>query len=211
MFGQEPRLHVNELLDGDGPTAPIGRETNDWVEQHKHRLDAAFELAGQRLAKAAGIRKDRHDRKGNHAPLKPDDRVFLRNRGVLGRNEIQDRWVAIPYRVEEKMSPESPLYRVQRIDGLGQPRIVHRSAILDVKVIRMVTAPEEGQCTHDNVMDNHVQSASERSSTPVNRSMILRNINRPQIPTVRAETVSSTPVIQDGALEEERPNSCESL
>ena len=29
------------------------------------------------------------------------------------------------------MSPESPLYRVQRVDGLGQPRIVHRSMIQD--------------------------------------------------------------------------------
>ena len=216
MFGQEPRLPVDELLDGDGPTVPVGRETNDWVEEHKQRLDAAFELAGQRLAKAAGIRKDRHDRKGNDAPLEPGDRVFLRNRGVLGRNKIQDRWVAIPYRVEERMSPDSPLYRVQRVDGLGQPRIVHRSAILDVKDIRapadnMVTAPEESQCTHDNVMDNHVQSTSEGSSTPVNRWMILRDVNRPQMPTVRAETVPSTPVIQDGALEEERPKSSESL
>ena len=70
-----------------------GRETNDGVEEHKNRLDAAFELAGQRLAKAAGIRKDRHDRKGNDTPLKPDDRVFLINRCVLGRNKIQDRWV----------------------------------------------------------------------------------------------------------------------
>ena len=159
---------------------------------------------------------DRHDRKGNDAPLKPGDRVFLRNRGVLGRNKIQDRWVAIPYRVEERMSPESPLYRVQRVDGLGQPRIVHHSAILDVKDIRapadnMVTAPEESQCTHDNVMDNHVQSTSEGSSTPVNRWMILRDVNRPQMPTVRAETVPSTPVIQDGVLEEERPESSESL
>ena len=216
MFGQEPRLPVDELLDGDGPTAPVGRETNDWVEEHKHRLDAAFELAGQRLAKAAGIRKYRHDRKGNDAPLKPDDRVFLRNRGVLGRNKIQDRWVAIPYRVEERMSPDSPLYRVQRVDGLGQPRIVHRSAILDVKDIRvpadnMVTAPEEGPCTHDNVMDNHAKFTSEGSSTPVNRWMILRHVNRPQMPTVRAETLPLTPVIQDGALKEERPKSCESL
>ena len=119
------------------------------------------------------------------------------------------------YRVEERMSPESPLYHVQRVDGLGQPKIVHHSAILDVKDIRvpadnMVTAPEDSQCTHDNVMDNHVNSTSERSSTSVNRWMILHNGNRPQMPTVRAETVPSTPVIQDGALEEERPKSSES-
>ena len=60
-------------------------------------------------------------------------------------------------------------------------------------------------------MDNHVKSTSEGSSTPVNRWMILRHVNRPQMPTVRAETVPSTPVIQDGALEEERSKSCESL
>ena len=75
----------------------------------------------------------------------------------------------------------------------------------------MVTAPEEGPCTHDNVMDNHAKFTSERSSTPVNRWMILRHVNRPQMPTVRAETLPLTPVIQDGALKEERPKSCESL
>ena len=141
--------------------------------------------------------------------------VFLRNRGVLERNKMQDRWVARPYRVEERMSPDSYLYRVQRVDGLGQPRIVHCSAILDVKDIRvpaynMVPAPEKSQCTHYNVMDNHVHSTSEGSSTSVNRWMILRDVNRPQMPTVRAETVPSTPMIQDGVLEEERPKSSES-
>ena len=56
--------------------------------------------------------------------------------------------MAIPYRVEERMSPNSPLYRVHRFDGLGQARVVHRSAILDIKDMRVpnentAKAPEE--------------------------------------------------------------------
>ena len=148
----------------------------------QHRLGAAFELAGQRLAKAAGIRKARHDQKGSDAPLQPGDRVCLRNRGLLGRNKIQDRWVAIPYRVEERMSPNSPLYRVHRFDGLGQARVVHRSTILDVKDMRIpnentAKAPEEREQFWKHESDGHRESVSEGSSTPVNRWVIICNGN----------------------------------
>ena len=114
--------------------------------------------------------------------LQPGNRVFLRNRGILGRNKIQDKWVAIPYRVEERMSPNSPLYRVHRFDGLGQARVVHHSAILDVKDMRipnenMAKAPEEREQLRKHESDGHGESVSEGSSTPVNRWMIIRNGN----------------------------------
>jgi len=96
------------------------------------------------------------DRKGTDAPLKSGDRVFLRNKGVLGQNKIQDWWGAISYRVEERINPDSPLYRIHRVDGLGQARVVHRSAIPDVKDIQVtaenrVNAPDKSECTQETV------------------------------------------------------------
>ena len=91
MFGQEPRLPVDDLLDGEDPAAHSGLPSGDWVQEHQNRLQTAFDLAGQRLAKAARIRKARHGHKGSYFPLQPGDRVVLTNR-VLGRNQIQDRW-----------------------------------------------------------------------------------------------------------------------
>ena len=108
--------------------------------------------------------------------------VFHRNRGILGRNKIQDRWMAIPYRVEERMSPNSPLYRVHQFDDLGQARVVHRSAILDIKDMwvpneNTARAPEEREHLRKHESDGHGESVSEGSSTLVNRWMIIRNGN----------------------------------
>ena len=50
MFGQEPRLPVDDL-------AHTCRHSCAWVQKHQHRLQTAFDLAEQSLAKAAGIRK----------------------------------------------------------------------------------------------------------------------------------------------------------
>ena len=86
--------------------------------------------------------------------------IFFGNRGILGRNKIQDRWVAIPYRVEQRMSPNSLLYRVHRFDGLGQARVVRRSAILDIKNMRVLNentakAPEQREQFWKHETDGH--------------------------------------------------------
>ena len=83
------------FLNGEDPAPHSGRPSGDWVQEHQHRLQTAFDLAGQCLTKAAGIRMARHGQKGSDSPLQPGDRVVLRNR-VLGCNKIQDRWAAIP-------------------------------------------------------------------------------------------------------------------
>ena len=129
IFGQEPRHPVDDLLDGEDPAAHSGRPSGDWVQEYQSRIQTAFDLAGQCLGKAAGIRKTRHGQKGSDFPLQRGDRV-------LERNKIQDRWAAIPYRTMERISPDSPLYRVQRVDGQGQPKVVHRTAMLDISDVR---------------------------------------------------------------------------
>ncbi|XP_028292970.1 uncharacterized protein K02A2.6-like [Gouania willdenowi] len=59
MFGQEPYLPIDFLL-GRVPEASEGR-VEDWVQEHRKRLQVAFEGAQQRLKAAAARRKERHD------------------------------------------------------------------------------------------------------------------------------------------------------
>ena len=190
MFGQEPRLPVDDLLDGEDPAAHCDRPSGDWVQEHQHRLQTAFDLAGQRLAKAAGIRKARHSQKGSDSPLQPGDRVVLRNR-VIGRNKIQDRWAAIPYRIMERINPDSPLYRVQRIDGQGQPKVVHRTAMLDINDIRapaMETVTRSPEASRVGVAAGCKETASGGSSTPVNIWVIINSGDESQVAPVREES-----------------------
>ena len=38
MFGQEPRLPMDELPDGDSPSSHIGKGYGDWVQEHSTDL-----------------------------------------------------------------------------------------------------------------------------------------------------------------------------
>ena len=132
-------------------------------------LQTAFDLAGQCLAKAAGIREDRHGQKGSDSPLHPGDRVVLRNI-FLVCNKIQDKWEAIPYRIMERISTDSPLYRVQRIDGQGKPKVVHRTAMLDINDVRApardtVSTPPEPKALRAGVAAGCKETTSEGSSS----------------------------------------------
>ena len=98
MFGQEPRLAGDDLLDGEDPAAHSGRQSGDWVQEHQLMLQTAFDLAGQCLAKAAGIREDRHGQKGSDSPLHPGDRVVLRKLYFL--YAIRFRTNGRPYHTE---------------------------------------------------------------------------------------------------------------
>nr|KAG5707511.1 hypothetical protein BaRGS_012015 [Batillaria attramentaria] len=89
LFGQEPRLPVDDLLGLPANSSAVGPK--DYVRQHQHRLSQAHARAYNNLQNAAADRA-RHTDKGSadHA-LHLGDFVYLRNR-VLGRNKFQDRW-----------------------------------------------------------------------------------------------------------------------
>ena len=110
---------------------------------------------------------------------------------VLGRNKIQDRWAAIPYRIMERISPDSPLYRVQRIDGQGQPKVVHRTAMLDINDIRapaMDTVTRSPEASRVGVAAGCKETAPGGSSTPVNRWVIINSGDQSQVAPVREES-----------------------
>ena len=88
LFGQEPRLPVDDLL---GCPAPTVAGTVDWVRQHCLCLQEARHKALDRLKQAAAQRARCTDKGAADHALQVGDHVYARN-CILGRNKIQDFW-----------------------------------------------------------------------------------------------------------------------
>ena len=80
LFGQEPRLPVDDLL---GRPAHTAAGAVDWVRQHRLRLQEAHHKASDQLKQAAAKRARYADKGAADHALQVGDHVYLRNR-VLG-------------------------------------------------------------------------------------------------------------------------------
>lgn len=63
--------------------------------------------------------------------------VLLRNRGVVGRNKIQDSWEKRNFIVLRTVNEDGYIYEIAPIDGCGDSKIVNRVNL------RPVSSPEE--------------------------------------------------------------------
>ncbi|KAK7500501.1 hypothetical protein BaRGS_00008408, partial [Batillaria attramentaria] len=114
LFGQEPRLPVDDLLGLPSNTSAVG--PRDYVRQHQHRLNQAHARANDNLQKAAADRARQTDKGSADHPLHLGDFVYLRNR-VLGRNKFQDRWRPQLYVVTRRPYEDSQVYAVKPVAG----------------------------------------------------------------------------------------------
>jgi len=121
LFGQEPRLPVDNLI---GRPTPSAHGTVDWVRQHRQRLLDAHKRAYQQLVRAAEERSLRSDKRAADHPLHVGDFVYVRNR-VPGRNKIQDFWRPELFRVTARRDPRQHVYTIQPVAG-GLERVVNR-------------------------------------------------------------------------------------
>ncbi|KAK7483472.1 hypothetical protein BaRGS_00025271, partial [Batillaria attramentaria] len=112
LFGQEPRLPVDDLLGLPSNTSAVG--PRDYVRQHQHRLNQAHARANDNLQKAAADRARQTDKGSADHPLHLGDFVYLRNR-VLGRNKFQDRWRPQLYVVTRRPYEDSQVYAVKPV------------------------------------------------------------------------------------------------
>ena len=112
LFGQEPRLPVDDLL---GRPAPAAVGVIDWVRQHRQRLQEAHRLAQRHMQQEATNRARYTDRRAADHTLHIGDHVYVRNR-VVGRNKIQDFWRPQLHLVTARI-PDRHVYRVIPLTG----------------------------------------------------------------------------------------------
>ena len=127
LFGQEPKLPVDFLLDigleGEATTVP----TTEWVTVHQERLRQAHRLANQHLALAARSSKVRHDTQARISHLQLGQEVLLRQHHT-GRAKIQDAWKTEIFRVVGIPSQDGAPYMIES-KVTGEKRHIHRTEI----------------------------------------------------------------------------------
>ena len=131
MFGRQPRLAIDVVL---GLAQPGDAETNysKYIEDLKKKLTSAYKLADEKSRVAKARQKKYFDRKSHCAVVKTGDRVLVKIVAFEGRHKISDRWERDPYNVLSQPNIEIPVFKVQREDGVGPVRTLHRNLLLPI-------------------------------------------------------------------------------
>lgn len=130
MFGRHPRLPIDAILG-----VPEGEEEtgySEYVENLKQRLQQAYDLAGEEARKSQQHQKKYYDRKVRGSTIEVGDRVLVEKLAYDGKHKIQDRWEEHAYEVIRQPNPEVPVFVLQREDGEGGLRTLHRNHLLPI-------------------------------------------------------------------------------
>jgi transposase InsO family protein len=130
MFGRKPRLALDVILGLLGEQEP--REYDEYITQLKSSLCQAYQLAQGKSCKSRSNQKKQYDKKARAATLAEGDRILVKILAFTGRHKISDKWEAKPYIVLRKPNPDIPVFDVQREDGIGRVRTIHRNHLLPI-------------------------------------------------------------------------------
>ncbi|CAC5379977.1 unnamed protein product [Mytilus coruscus] len=86
----ETNLNLSALEDLEMSTDETRESLDEWIVAHQNRLRYAYEKNGEQTKDGAEYRKTVHDQKRFNPEIVVGDKVYIRNRGVHGRNKIQD-------------------------------------------------------------------------------------------------------------------------
>ena len=175
LYGRDAKLPVDVLF----PKEEINENEEDlpsWVAMHQRRLQDAFVIVQNKLAQAAEARKQYADRNAKEAPLYIGQRVYLRLRGIQGRNKIQDAYRSNTYKVTKKMT-DKDVYLVEPSDGFGKSKWVNRSELKPCPLPEREPNPERELVPHPNPNSD---SSSTESESEDEMAFRLRNGNLQQ-------------------------------
>ena len=129
MFGREPRLAVDALLD----IAEPGSDPPDYTKYAsdlKERLQHTYRLVSDAAKRSAEKAKGRYDLRVRGAVPEIGDEVLVRQVGLVGKHKLADLWEAEPYVILDRPDEKLPVYTVQKASRQGPKRTLHRNMLL---------------------------------------------------------------------------------
>ena len=131
MFGRHPRLAIDAFL-GLETNCESGKNQTEYVHKLQSRLAFAYRKAVE-VAKQQGEHYKRYyDAAVRENKLEVGDRVLIRTVGLQGKHKIADRWDEQPYKVLKQPIPDIPVFDVQKEDGTGRVKTLHRNKLLHI-------------------------------------------------------------------------------
>ena len=112
-----------------------------YIQEIRERLVQAYKLASEASIKAQTKQKEGYDLRTRGAIIESGDRVLVRIVAFDNKHKISDRWENDTYIVLKKPNLDIPVYTVQKENGQGRIRTLHRNLLLPVGYISQT--PEE--------------------------------------------------------------------
>ncbi len=129
MFGRQPHLPVDLAFGLDDDTK---QPSTKYVDEMKDRLKKAYDLAARSIMTAQGRQKEGYDRRARGAILQPGDRVLVKRVAFDGKHKLADKWEEDTYRIVRQPNDAIPVYVVQKENGEGKKKTLHRNLLLPI-------------------------------------------------------------------------------
>ena len=130
MFGREPRLPINLILDN--PESPVPKNHTDYLKQWEKIMSLAYKIAAKNAEQWKGKDRDRRNSRATLGTLKPDDRVLVRNLSQRGGpGKLGSYWEPDVHLVVEVKGDTGLVYAIRsEKDKSGKVLVVHRNHLL---------------------------------------------------------------------------------
>ena len=115
------------------------------------------------MEKMANKANKYYERRVICSKLEPGDLVLVKKFGFKGKHKIQDRWENQVYEVLESCHSSPLVFRIQKEDGTGKNRVLHRNLLIPLrsKVLDEDTTPHSPDPVDDSQSDEQVESIQE--------------------------------------------------
>lgn len=136
MFGRQPRLPVDISfgLDNTKQTNGEKQPMSSYVSDLKNRLEKAHELALKATKTAQEEQKTCYDKRVRGNNIEVGDRVLVKILAFDGKHKLSNEWEEHPYIIPSKPNPDIPVFIVQKENGEGRQRNLHRNLLLPVEI-----------------------------------------------------------------------------
>ena len=125
MFGREPRLPIDAIL------GLHEENSRDFVNHWQTAMKEAYSIASQRSNARKERDQIRRNSKNVSDSLHTNDRVLLRNLSERGGpGKLRSYWESTIYKVLSEVGDTGVVYEIQREDGKGKKKVVHRNLLM---------------------------------------------------------------------------------
>ncbi|VDI56915.1 Hypothetical predicted protein [Mytilus galloprovincialis] len=114
-------------------TDTVRQPQSKYIQELRERLVKAYELASKAADRAREKQKTGYDLKARGATLEIGDKVLVKVVAYDdGKHKIADRWEDDVYVIIGQPNSDVPVYTVQKENGEGRRRTLHRNLLLPV-------------------------------------------------------------------------------
>nr|ATA66766.1 env [Haliotis discus hannai] len=199
MFGRQPRLPVDVAFGIGEP--PGSQSKTNYIKELRQRLSDSYKLATVAAEKARGRQQDLYNIKIRGATLTSGDRVLVKQLAFDGKHKLADRWENDTYVVVDQPNPDVPVYRVQKENGEGRFRTLHRNLLLPVGSLGspqdytpVVPVPKPRKtCMEKRIEKHKVPDPSDSESDSDDDYPMLLTVSQPVDPAVSSSETNIPP------------------